>query len=478
MLFTEPAFLFLFLPVSLVLYSLVPAMWRNALLATLSLVFYGLGEVRFVPWLVMSIGINYVLAIWIERARNGAGARWVLALGIASDLVLLLVFKYGGWLVADVDRAAEWLHLRTIPVPSLALPLGISFFTFHKISYKIDVFRGVTRAQRNPMTLALYILFFPQLIAGPIVRYHDISDQLGHRVITNEDRRYGIQRAVVGLAKKVIVANTAAVVADRIFELPSTQLGAALAWLGIGCYTLQIYFDFSGYSDMAIGLALLFGFRFPENFNFPYSSLSITEFWRRWHISLSRWFRDYLYIPLGGNRVGPLRTYANLMVVFFLCGLWHGASWEFVVWGIFHGCFLVFERFGLERWLERRPRFLRRAYTLAVVVVGWVFFRAGSLGKAVAYLASMAGRQPTDALAGGARYHLDAWTVCVMVLGVLTSFPLSERVRRRLVALSQGGPAEAAVANFGSYAGLCALFLLSVTLLAAATYNPFLYFRF
>src|SRR5258708_9332735 len=344
MLFTEPAFLFAFLPATLALYFLAPTRWRNAVLAFASLAFYAFGEPRFLPFLVVSIALGYVFAIWIERTRATPRGRAVLALAIALDLLLLVVFKYASWIADNVDRAVAALGLGHLPVPSILLPLGISFFTFHKISYEVDVYRGVTRAQRHPLTLGVYFLFFPQLIAGPIVRYHDIAAQLVSRVVTRGAFADGIRRVIIGLAKKVIVANTVAVVADGIFKIPDGQLTTPVAWLGVLCYTLQIYFDFSGYSDMAIGLARMFGFRFLENFEHPYASRSITEFWRRWHISLSRFFRDYLYIPLGGNRHGDARTYANLMIVFFLCGLWHGASWAFVAWGLYHGAFLVIER--------------------------------------------------------------------------------------------------------------------------------------
>jgi len=475
MLFTEPAFLFLFLPITLLTHWLTPVKWRNTLLAMISLIFYGLGEIGFVAWLVLSIAVNYVMALAIEHAGGERRRRWVLGIGIASDLILLLVFKYAGWLVSNLDAVLVRLQAKPLPIPAWALPLGISFFTFHKISYKIDVYRGVTRAQRNPITLGLYILFFPQLIAGPIVRYHDIADQLYSRVINDEDRIEGARRAILGLAKKVILANSVGVVADRVLDLPLSQMSCSAVWLGILCYTLQIYFDFSGYSDMAIGLARLFGFRFPENFDYPYSSLSVTEFWRRWHISLSRWFRDYLYVPLGGNRVSRRRTYFNLLLVFFLCGLWHGASWAFIVWGLFHGSFLVLERLGFERHLQRAPRPLRHAYTLLVVIVGWVFFRAGSLGNSLALLSAMAGS--SAAVGNSASAYLDPWILTVLSIGVLGSFPMTVLVVRRF-GLAHMDSRFIGAAPCLSAVGLGTLLLLSLTFIAAATYNPFLYFRF
>ncbi|MEA2699001.1 MAG: alginate O-acetyltransferase complex protein AlgI, partial [Myxococcales bacterium] len=383
--------------------------------------------------------------------------------------------KYAGWFATDLDWVLGRLHARTFHVPALALPLGISFFTFHKISYKVDVYRGVTAAQRNPATLALYILFFPQLIAGPIVRYHEISDQLGCRTVTGQDFALGIRRIIIGMSKKVLIANSVALAADHIFNLATGALGPATCWLGLTCYTLQIYFDFSGYSDMAIGLALLFGFRFPENFDHPYASSSVTEFWRRWHMSLSRWFRDYLYVPLGGNRLGRRRTYLNLLIIFTLCGLWHGASWEFLVWGLFHGLFLVIERLGFGSYLLRLPSLVRRSYTLLVVMVGWVFFRAGSLARAFAWLRSMAGHVGPQASEYPPGLYVDRWVLTMMAIGIVVSFPLRTLVARRA---TLPGASFAATFHFASAIGLAVLFSLSLTFIAAGTYSPFLYFRF
>jgi alginate O-acetyltransferase complex protein AlgI len=474
MLFTEPAFLFVFLPALLGAYFLVPHRWRNLLLTLASLVFYCLGERHFFPILVASIAANYVLAIWIEKARATRWSGAVLALGITSDLALLLVFKYAGWLVENVDRVLASAHLPAFTIPAIALPLGISFFTFHKISYKVDVYRGVTPAQRNPITLALYILFFPQLIAGPIVRYHEISDQLGRRTITRSDLALGIRRIIIGLSKKVLIANSVALAADRIFDVPTSALGPAICWAGIVCYTLQIYFDFSGYSDMAIGLARLFGFRFPENFEHPYASMSITEFWRRWHMSLSRWFRDYLYVPLGGNRFGTKRTYLNLVIIFTLCGLWHGASWVFLAWGLFHGLFLVLERVAVGRYLLTIPPVLRRCYTIVVVMVGWVFFRAGSLEQASTWLRAMAGHRGPRASEYPVSLFLDPWVVASIAVGIVASFPIANLVIPR----GLSPPPFAPEARLASVCGLLVLLSLSLVLIAAGTYSPFLYFRF
>jgi alginate O-acetyltransferase complex protein AlgI len=303
------------------------------------------------------------------------------------------------------------------------LPLGISFFTFHALSYVIDVYRHKWPAAKNPGDVALYIFFFPQLIAGPILRWSAIAPQLVQRAVTRERFAEGIRRFVGGLAKKMIIANVVAVPADKLFALPGQELTPSLAWLAIGCYTLQIYFDFSGYSDMAVGLGKMFGFEFIENFNFPYTAQSIKDFWRRWHISLSSWFRDYLYIPLGGNRCSGWRNHLNLMIVFFLCGLWHGASWTFVIWGLYHGAFLLIERTRFGDWLERLPRPLRHIYTLLVVMIGWVLFRTETFAQATSVLASMAGLSTgVDPNQKFARYWNSElmWSI---VFGIIFSMP-------------------------------------------------------
>src|SRR5215471_8104535 len=344
MVFSSPIFLFLFLPITLAVYFVLPKRARNTWLFAASLVFYGWGEPKFLAVMLASIICNFLLAQWIEKQGNRDRARRVLTLAVAINIGLLAFFKYTDFVVENLNTGLVDLGVRPLTVPSIALPIGISFFTFHALSYVIDVYRGDARALRNPIDMGLYISLFSQLIAGPIIRYHDIAAQLRERWVTRSMFARGVSRFITGLGKKVLIANTLAVPVDLIFTIPSDQLTGGLAWLGVICYALQIYFDFSGYSDMAIGLGLMFGFRFLEKFNYPYISQSITEFWRRWHISLSNWFRDYLYIPLGGNRRGRLRGYFNLVIVFLLCGLWHGASWPFVLWGTWHGLFLVAER--------------------------------------------------------------------------------------------------------------------------------------
>lgn len=479
MLFSSPLFVFLFLPIVLGGYFLVPAMLRNLLLVIASLLFYAWGEGTYAIIMILSMSLNYGFGILIHEFRYQA--KWTLAVAITVNLGMLAFFKYSVFLVQNIGMLLAPLGIKVGPIDSVHLPLGISFFTFHSISYLIDIYRKDAPAQKNPLDLALYISFFPQLIAGPIVRYHDIADQLRKRMVLAEDFAIGIRRFIIGLAKKVLIANTLAIPADQIFSLPSEHLSTSLAWLGILCYTLQIYFDFSGYSDMAIGLARMFGFRFLENFNYPYISKSIQEFWRRWHISLSNWFRDYLYIPLGGNRVRPWRVYINLVIVFFLCGLWHGASWNFVIWGMLHGVFLVLERIGLGQLLERKVGLVRHAYALFVVLVGWVFFRSDTLSGALFYLRAMAGL----GAAGDRQYHIGIYlnneVLLVLMLAIVGATPITKL-------LQQWGQAPtrrlnqklfvAANASLFKMGYLLCIFLASMSYLAAGTYNPFIYFRF
>jgi alginate O-acetyltransferase complex protein AlgI len=393
---------------------------------------------------------------------------------------LLLYFKYANFFCDNTNLILSALSVQPISWTPIALPLGVSFFTFHGISYLIDIYRRDARAQSSFTCCALYLALFPQLIAGPIIRYHDIAEQLLHRCVTLEQFSSGIQRFIFGLAKKVLLANPLGAIVDAIFRLPAEELAMSCAWLGIVCYSLQIYFDFSGYSDMAIGLARMFGFEFRENFNYPYISQSVREFWRRWHISLSTWFRDYLYIPLGGNRASMWRTYVNLWVVFLLCGLWHGASWNFVVWGCLHGMYLVNERLGFEKVIARLWRPLRHAYTLALVLIGWVFFRADSPTTACHYLASMFGVIHVPDAYTSALDYLDHEKILTLAIAVIFATPLSQLITRTLTDLERRRPHFAIRGGIASlHFGLLAmLFLLSASHLAAGTYNPFIYFRF
>jgi alginate O-acetyltransferase complex protein AlgI len=498
-LFTEPTFLFLFLPILLALYfatfSREHASYGNWLLLAASVLFYARGGGTFTWLMLASIAFNYWIAIAIDRAqktgRPSFSPKMLLGAAVAVNLAVLGVFKYANFFADNVNTLFLILGVQPVVVPRVLLPIGISFFTFHAISYVVDVYRRDATAQKSPVHAALYLLLFPQLIAGPIIRYRDIAGQLARRVVTLDDFAYGVRRFIIGLGKKVLIANVVAGPADAIFAMPFGELSAAHAWLGVACYTLQIYFDFSGYSDMAIGLGRMFGFRFPENFRWPYVARSVQGFWRRWHISLSTWFRDYLYVPLGGNRVPPARRYVNLVTVFFLCGLWHGASWTFVVWGLWHGAFLV-----VERVVGRTPPTLHgsgsaparvaatgiaawpvwpHVYTLLVVTIGWVFFRAETLRGAVMFLGAMAGMSPALPTPFTIGWYLTPELWLALVAGAIGSTPwvpaIAARVERSRAAVQLG-------ASLASAATLAALLIAAIMQVAARTYNPFIYFRF
>jgi len=472
MVFSSTVFLFIFLPLVLIINYLLKQEYRNFFLLLASLIFYAWGEGILVLLMLFSIGVNYLsglgISYFLERKRTSS--KLILGIAIAINLGLLFYYKYANFLVEifqDLGLYLEYDH------KSILLPIGISFFTFQGISYLVDVYRKETEVQENLFHLGLYISFFPQLIAGPIVRYHDIAEEIKDRTTGVPLFTEGVIRFIRGMAKKVVIANTAALIADQVFSLPGNEISVISAWLGILCYTIQIYFDFSGYSDMAIGLGKMLGFNFKENFNYPYISKSIQEFWRRWHISLSTWFRDYLYIPLGGNRKGLRRTYVNLIAVFFITVLWHGASWNFIFWGLFHGLFLILERskvLNTGKW----PAFLQHVYVVVIVIVGWVFFRAETMAEATAYLGSMFG------LSGGkdltALIYVSPYSITMIVLALIFSMPLRAWFNK-LVKTSESQVLER-VYGFGIYCFYLGLFLLSIVELAQSSYNPFIYFRF
>jgi alginate O-acetyltransferase complex protein AlgI len=480
-LFTDPAFLFLFLPLVLGLYlALRGHDARNVWLVVASLAFYSTGGGKFVTPMLAMIAGNYALAVAIDRAhvRSPRAARRLLAATVGANLMVLGWYKYADFLAGNANAVAQWWGGTGWPLPGVALPIGISFFTFHAISYVVDVKRGHATAQKNPVHAALYLLLFPQLIAGPIIRYREIADQLAARLVTWNGFAYGVRRFLIGLGKKVLVADIVAGPCDRIFALPADQVSTPLAWLGIACYTLQIYFDFSGYSDMAIGLAAMMGFRFPENFDHPYVSRSIQEFWRRWHMSLSRWFRDYLYIPIGGSRVSSGRVYVNLVTVFFLCGLWHGARWTFVAWGLYHGAFLVVERLGFARVLARAPRIVGHAYALLAVMVGWVLFRSESLPEAGYFLRAMAGLQGAVRSPFSVWFFLDARVAVGFVAGVIGAGPWMGALGRRVLAWRPARPGPRLVLDAAVTAAFALVFLAATLFIASGSYSPFIYFRF
>jgi alginate O-acetyltransferase complex protein AlgI len=478
MVFSSPLFVFLFLPLVLLCYYLAPRTARNALLFSASVFFYAWGEKTYVLILLTSLSVNYGLACAISQSAKQSPKRFRLIVAIVFNLGLLIVFKYARFLLENISFFWALLGGEPFTLRPQHLPIGISFFTFQSMSYVIDIYRGEVMAQRNFLRFGLYVFLFPHLIAGPIVRYRDIAGQLAKRRPKSEQFADGIRRFVVGLAKKTLLANTLATTADALFKLPPQELSAGAAWLGILSYTLQIYFDFSGYSDMAIGLGKMFGFTFLENFRYPYISASITEFWRRWHISLSSWFRDYVYIPLGGNRRGRLRTFGNLLAVFLLCGLWHGANWTFVVWGLLHGTFLVIERLGLGTLLEKSARPLRHIYTLLAIMIGWVVFRCDTLAQCAGYFGALAGL-------GSPRYQLiDFWNreiALAMLVAIPACLPVVPWITEWQKRLSERQRYSPVLEGAWSVAGIVALHSLlfgAAVRLAAETYQPFIYFRF
>ena len=482
MVFSSPLFLFLFLPVVLAVYFLLPGLRaRNTWLLLASFLFYAWGEIGFIALLLASTLLNFWLGRWLERSEEESERRKAVACGIVANVGFLACFKYADLAVSLLNVPLKYLG-GELPAPNIPLPIGISFFTFHALSYLLDVYRRKWPAARNPRDVALYIFFFPQLIAGPILRWNAIAPQLEKRGFDRATFAGGVRRFVGGLAKKMIIANAVAVPADQIFALPAHRLSGSVAWLGIACYTIQIYFDFSGYSDMAVGLGKMFGFQFIENFNFPYTAQSMKDFWRRWHISLSIWFRDYVYIPLGGNRVSAARNHFNLITVFFLCGLWHGANWTFVAWGLYHGLFLLLEKTPWGTLLERLPRPLRHAYTVLAVMLGWVLFRSDTFGEAASYLAALFGGNPTTLYQPWRRFASNEviWALC---LGAAFSLPLWDAVKNTGVAIARFIPEPARTIYFGLGQILeiflvVALLLISAAWLAGGTYNPFIYFRF
>jgi alginate O-acetyltransferase complex protein AlgI len=476
MVFSSISFLFAFLPVVLLLYFTVPRALRNTLLLLASLFFYAWGGGIFVLLLLASCASNYVLGLLVARVAERRRARSLCIAGsVAVNLAILGTFKYANFAVSQWDALAAGLGQPPLVWTALALPIGISFYTFQSMSYVFDVARGAARPFRNPLDFALYVSMFPQLIAGPIVRFHQIADQIRARRTRLADVSEGAVRFLFGLVKKVVVADSVGGIADAAFALPQPWLSTGAAWLGLLACTLQIYFDFSGYSDMAIGLGRMFGFRLPENFDRPYSALSITDFWRRWHMTLSAWFRDYLYLPLGGSRRGTARTYRNLVAVFLLVGLWHGANWTFVAWGVYHGALLIFERVSGRRFLEAAPRpALQRALTLLLVVLGWVLFRATDLAHAGSFYAALCGLGgDPGSLAPGFAEALTTRNLTVLCLATLV-FVLPRGFR--------GGPTLERAPGRWLDAARAALLLVAApyaaVLILSGSYQPFLYFQF
>ena len=466
MAFSSTVFLFVFLPIVYILHLILPGLKaKNFLLILTSLFFYAFGEPVAVIILIFSAFINYALALWLERTKH---RRIVIALCAVLNLAVLGFFKYLDFALGLVNSALG----SSLPITGVALPIGISFFTFQAMSYVFDVGNGSCKAQKNPFTVLLYLSFFPQLVAGPIVKYHDIELQLLNRTISSEQTANGIRRFILGLSKKLLIANILAKTADLVFSMNADGLSLPLAWLGAISYMMQIYFDFSGYSDMAIGLGHMFGFTFRENFMLPYSADSMKDFWRRWHISVSSWFKEYLYIPLGGNRHGKLKTCRNKLIVFFCTGLWHGANLTFIVWGMIHGLFLLLED-ALPSLAKCRFVILRRIYTLLVVCCTFVIFRTDTLSQAQSFLAAMfTGFSQSPAQLSVFMMQLSPLWVATLAVAVFFSVFRTDAFFSKLRAKNK------ALTECASYAVSLGLLALCILNLSTAGYNPFIYFRF
>ena len=468
MLFSSLTFLIFFLPITIILYYLVDNIkWKNTVFLLSSLVFYLWGEPKFALVLIATIAWTYLSAILLYKIKEDFCRKIALMLSVGGLILILAYFKYFNWIIENVNCVFG----SNFNALNIILPLGISFYVFQSISYVADVYYRQVNPQKNLLNLSLYIVMFPSLVAGPIVKYHDIESQISERVVSFDDFEQGFSRFLMGLAKKVLVANPMGEIADSVFNAPIGAFGTSVAWIGAIAYSLQIYFDFSGYSDMAIGLCRMFGFKIPENFNYPYLSRSITEFWRRWHISLSTWFKLYLYIPLGGNRVGKIINYRNLLIVFLATGIWHGASWNFIFWGIYNGLFVVVEKiFSITKIVESKIIYsvLGHFYLLLVVVFGWVFFRSSDISYAVEYIKVMLYKDCNGYILPN--HLLNNYNQIIMVIGFLLSVFRYESYSWVLARWTMLFSLHRVL--------LVILFVLCLSELAASTYNPFIYFRF
>ena len=474
MVFSSVEFLVFFLPALIVCYFCTPKKFtkcRNLILLLFSLGFYSYGGVKFLGLLFVSIAINYVAALWVNPERSIKVRKTAVALAAVGNLTLLFYFKYTGFFAEVLNGMG--CHL---PVPEIILPIGISFYTFQGLSYVVDVYREQAAVQKNPLWVALYIAFFPQLVAGPIVRYVTVAEEIEERYESVDEFYQGLVRFLFGFSKKMLLANSMGEVADAIFALPAGNMATSLAWVGAVAYTFQIYFDFSAYSDMAIGLGRMFGFHFEENFKYPYISRSITEFWRRWHISLSTWFRDYVYIPLGGNRKGSGRHIRNIIVVWFLTGMWHGASWNFILWGLWFCILLLGEKYFWGKWMEKLPSLCRHIYTMLLVIISWVLFRCETLPQVVNYISVLFAAKGTGFSDQQTIYYLLQYR-WEFIFALFASLPLKEIPKRFLQKKPDCAVRKTLV--FGGAPVLAMmLFMLSYIRLAAGSFNPFIYFRF
>lgn len=471
MLFSSMTFIYMFLPILCLIYFLSKKEFHNTILLIASLIFYAWGDPKYLAIMILTIIINYYSAILLEKYPKHK--KLTLILTIITNLSFLIYFKYFNFLISTINNILN----TNINIIEIIMPLGISFYTFQAISYIIDVYRNETQAQKDIYKLALFICLFPQLIAGPIVKYHDVNNQIENRDVTFEKVSEGAKRFIIGLSKKMLIANTMGAIADKIFILSPASFSSVIAWLGAISYSLQLYFDFSGYSDMAIGLGLMFGFRFKENFNYPYISKSITEFWRRWHISLSTWFKEYVYIPLGGNRNGEIKTIRNLSIVFLLTGIWHGAAWNFILWGILNGLLIIAEKIlkiktkSEEQKNEKITiRILKHFYTILSFVLLWTIFRSENITYAIKYIMNMFGFIKTQTINSNIFNYINNYDIFILLIGLISSTPLFIGIIKKY----ENNKVIKCILNVT----LIILLILSTSQIASSTYNPFIYFRF
>ena len=467
MLFSSQVFLYFFLPITLIVYYLSPKKFRNFILLIASLIFYAWGEPVYILIMLFSTIFNYVTGLLIEKFQKKNQhkyAKIVLIVSVVGNLGIIGFFKYSDFLISNINS----LFNLNISLLAIALPIGISFYTFQTMSYTIDIYKQNVKAQKNFISFATYVTLFPQLIAGPIVKYRDVSESLENRKENITDFSEGIKRFIIGLFKKVMIANNVGFIWESIHSLPYSEISLSLAWVGAICYSLQIYYDFSGYSDMAIGLGKMFGFHFLENFNYPYIAKSITNFWRRWHISLSSWFKEYVYIPLGGSRKTIARTVINLLIVWFLTGLWHGASWNFVVWGLYFGVLLIIEKFVLKKVLDKMPSFIRHLYTLFFVIISWVIFACPTLEDGLNYISIMFNFN--NEIISTESIYLISTHFVLFIIAIIGCTPIFKKIKEKLKNNKIFMIIEIIICLI--------LFFISLSFLVGSTYNPFLYFRF
>ena len=467
MLFSSQVFLYFFLPITLIVYYLSPKKFRNFILLIASLIFYAWGEPVYILIMLFSTVFDYINGLLIDKFQKKNQhkyAKIVLIVSVVGNLGIIGFFKYSDFLISNINS----LFNLNISLLAIALPIGISFYTFQTMSYTIDVYKQNVKAQKNFISFATYVTLFPQLIAGPIVKYRDVSESLENRKENITDFSEGIKCFIIGLFKKVMIANNVGFIWESIHSLPYSEISLSLAWIGAICYSLQIYYDFSGYSDMAIGLGKMFGFHFLENFNYPYIAKSITDFWRRWHISLSSWFKEYVYIPLGGSRKTIARTVINLLIVWFLTGLWHGASWNFVVWGLYFGVLLIIEKFVLKKVLDKMPSFIRHLYTLFFVIISWVIFACPTLEDGLNYISIMFNFN--NEIISTESIYLISTHFVLFIIAIIGCTPIFKKIKEKLKNNKIFMIIEIIIC--------LVLFFISLSFLVGSTYNPFLYFRF